>query len=662
MVADDELSSLRREVERLRGRVAQLEREADLHENAPSAAMREREELLAETERLAGMGTWTWNIETDAMSWSPQLHQILGYDPERVAPSVARFFAAAHPDDRERLRAECARSLQTGFAPRVDYRVLRSDGSVRYATLTGVKCLDEQGPVRRMVGAVLDQTPARETDQANHRAVEQLEEALALGRLGSWHMDLATGKLSWSKEFTRILGLPANTVPSEELFFARVHKDDRSRFETAHLQAIATGESREAEGRIIRPGGEGRQVRITGVARRDLDGGLESLRGTVQDVTEAVRLREDLAKVQKMEAVGRLAGGIAHDFNNLLTVITANLDLVAATLAEPSAELEECARAVESASTLTRRLLTLGRKAQLFPIAVDPNELVASTLALLQRLVGDQVQIEATFGTRVPMIRVDRVEIERALINLVVNARDAQPNGGQVRLITSVRTLRGDRYVEIAVADNGPGLDEETRAHLFEPFFTTKPEGEGTGLGLATVLGTAEQHGGTVRVDTPAGGGAVFRLMLPALEGAPSAEHRPTSTPSTAASPQARTVLVIDDDPRVATVVERSLERSGHRVWVATSPDQALERWRRHAPSIDLVICDVVMAKMRGPELVHALRRTHPLPAVLFMTGYSEEAVRDTLDFPVLAKPFSVASLNAAVARIFARRATAASG
>jgi CheY-like chemotaxis protein len=240
--------------------------------------------------------------------------------------------------------------------------------------------------------------------------------------------------------------------------------------------------------------------------------------------------------------------------------------------------------------------------------------------------------------------------MERALVNLVVNARDAMPDGGVVRIGTSMQRVHGIPQVVFSVADQGPGIPEADLPHIFEPFFTTREQAGGTGLGLATVLGTAQQHGGTVRVEARPGGGSVFTIALPAIaaEGALEGDRQDSPAPRTTTT-RALQVLVIDDEVQVADVTRRMLEARGHAVRVASQPDEALRIWSAHGPRIDLVICDVVMAQLRGPELIARLSAAGPAPRVLFITGYSEEAARAELKHPVLAKPFTAVALLRAI-------------
>jgi signal transduction histidine kinase len=404
------------------------------------------------------------------------------------------------------------------------------------------------------------------------------------------------------------------------------------------------------DARILRPDGEVRLVRTRSIPVRDETGQVSEFRGSMLDITEQSRLTEQLARLGKMEAVGRLAAGIAHDFNNLLTVIGVNLELWAEDSGHQR-EIVDARTALRSAKSLTDRLLAFGRKARLTKLVVAPNELVTRTADLVRRVIEDRVRIELALAPAVPAIHVDPMLIEQAIINLVINARDAMPNGGTVTLSTRAIGAGPGSWVEIGVADDGPGLSPELKEKIFEPFFTTKGD-QGTGLGLAMVLGTVEQHGGSVEVDSDLGQGTRFRLRLradPSARAQPlAAEAKPQPSSSLAGE-----VLVVEDDALVAAVIARTLERHGLAVTLAHRPAAAIELWARR-PHISLVICDVSMAEMRGPELIARLRSSGRPLRVLYVTGYHEEGLRDAPDERVVAKPFTPATLIRALSELTA--------
>jgi PAS domain S-box-containing protein len=655
----EELVSLRREVETLRQRVAELQRRNARHRDSEPAqamapvdvAVSAREELLVEAERIAHVGSWIWNLETNAVFWSDELFRILGYDVERDQPAPEAYFARVHPDDRQRVQELSDRGVATGLAARIEHRLLLPGGVVRHITMNAAMLFDRTGTLRRVVGTVQDLSHERALKQKMQRTLELLEEAQAIAQLGNWRFEPGTGQTEWSRGVYRILGIDPNTPASLELFSDAVHPDDAKRLATIHAAGMRGELTPEYEIRFVRPTGEVRLGRVRCILVRDAQGKIMEFRGALLDITDQTALAQQLARMGKMDAVGRLAGGIAHDFNNLLTVIGANLELWAeASGKEP--EIQDARRALRSARSLTDRLLAVGRKAPLAKQLVDPNELVARTVDLMRRVIGDRVRLDLNLAQRLPAFSVDPALLEQALINLVINARDAMPGGGTVTLRTRALTGEsGAQRVEIEVADDGLGMDAAVKEQIFEPFFTTKGE-FGTGLGLPMVLGTIEQHGGTVEVDSAPGKGARFKLLLPA-EPRLRPETLAPELPRPALEPTGRQILVVEDEPLVAAVIARSLERNGHTVLLAQRPNEAIQLWSTH-PDIALVICDVSMAEMRGPELIQRLRQSGRQVPVLYVTGYSEGA-EDAEGDALLPKPFSPRELLRAVSELISR-------
>lgn len=644
--------TLQREVLELRARVAELQRAAARHEDVDGVSLAEREELLREAERVAHLGTWTWDMQNGRITWSEELFRIFGLSPGSVTPTVEAFMERIHPDDRARVAETTQQGLTSGVFPLLDCRIVRPEGSVRQATVDGSCLFDASGNPRRMVGTVLDRTQSLAAEAELRRTLALLEEAQRLAHLGSWRFVPETNETEWSLEFRRIAGLPLDLTPNVAAFLERIHPEDREAFQTRYRQAMSSPKGGELDGRLLLPSGEVRHVRLHGAFTVTATGARE-LRGTLHDITEQVRLREERARSQKLEAVGRLAAGIAHDFNNLLTVVTGNLELLSNQVGA-SSELEDALRAVASASNLTRRLLAFGRKAQLSLTLVSPNQLVQSTMTLMQRLVGDQVRLETVLAQELPLVHVDALEIERALVNLVVNARDVSPHGGVVEIATSARQVDGREWVELTVRDYGPGIKESELAHIFEPFYTTRANRGGTGLGLATVLGTAEQHGGSVRVATTENQGSAFTIVLPATRDAAQNSHQSSQPVAPVHIARQMNILVVDDEAMVAEATRRMLVSRGHHVHVATSLRDAHAAWRDLHERLDLVICDVVMPEVRGPDLIQSLTASGPVPRVVFMSGYSEEATQAKLG-PVLAKPFTLAALEAAIDHAMAK-------
>ncbi len=389
---------------------------------------------------------------------------------------------------------------------------------------------------------------------------------------------------------------------------------------------------------------------------RGPDGVVSGIVVVYVDVTARHQLERQLYHAQKMEAVGRLAGGVAHDFNNLLTVIQGFSEIVLRRVELDVAsrrDLEEVHKAALRASSLTSQLLTFSRRQTTQPRVVDLNAVVADMTKMLQRLIGEDIELETRMGTRLGRVRVDPGQVEQVIANLAVNARDAMPDGGRLVIETTNRrcTAEGHRCkaecggacVALAVSDTGMGIDAETLPHIFEPFFTTKEHGRGTGLGLAMVYGIVQECGGDVAVTSEPGRGSSFVITFP-LAGKPesvAAEPKP----SPVAAPRSGTVLLVEDEDAVRALERTTLERRGYSVLEARRGDEALEAAGRHAGPIDLVVTDVVMPGMGGIEAARKLRAARPGIRVLYLSGYAAGADAGGgagLDGPFLPKPFTL--------------------
>jgi len=360
----------------------------------------------------------------------------------------------------------------------------------------------------------------------------------------------------------------------------------------------------------------------------------------VRDVTEQRQLEAQLVRAQKLEAVGRLAGGVAHDFNNLLTVILSYSSLLIEDNEIPPHALEsvqEIKKAADGAAGLTKQLLAFSRQQVLQPQVLDVNSVVQSTQKLLNRLIGEDVKLITNFAPDLGVARLDPGQLGQIIMNLAVNARDAMPTGGILTIetanvemdLTYVRghpVAQAGHYVMLAVSDTGIGMDEATKERIFEPFFTTKETGKGTGLGLATVYGIVKQSGGFIWVYSEPGRGTSFKIYFPRIADGPVAEglEAPAPTPTPRGT---ETVLVVEDVSAVRGVAREMLERSGYRVIEAANGDQALRVAAKHSGPIDLLLTDVVMPGISGRVLAQQLAELRPQMRVLYMSGYTDDAV-----------------------------------
>jgi PAS domain S-box-containing protein len=394
----------------------------------------------------------------------------------------------------------------------------------------------------------------------------------------------------------------------------------------------------------------------------------------LRDVTEEHRLRERLRHAQKLEAVGTLAGGVAHDFNNLLSVINGYAAMALNGESESHAireDLREILAAGGRAAKLTRQLLAFGRRQVLKPEVLDLNEVVNGIEKMLRRLISEDIQLVKQVAPGLHPVRVDPGQLEQVLVNLVVNARDASAAGGRIVVSTSEVFLRNgdDRldheaapgwYVCVAVKDDGVGMDEATRARCFEPFFTTKPPGQGTGLGLSTVYGIVRQSRGFVRVESRPNEGATFELYFPGTEQRPAVEQSEPPILRDGPARPGETILVVEDEAQVRELLRSRLTAQGYLTLSAADGEEALEVAARHPGRIDLLLSDVVMPKVSGPELARRFRALFPDVVVLFMSGYSEEAVAQqgalAEGAAVIEKPGGLESVPAVIRSLLDRR------
>ena len=404
---------------------------------------------------------------------------------------------------------------------------------------------------------------------------------------------------------------------------------------------------------------DGRSVRIRlyGGALRDRDGRPMAIAMQAVDVTAALDMEEQLREAQKMEAVGRLAGGVAHDFNNSLTAIGGFASLILSESNEPDSReaAETILGATRRAADLTRELLTYSRRSLLQPQTIDVNALVGAVRPMLMRILGEDVSVVIESRISAAMVRVDPGGLERVILNLAANARDAMPGGGRLTISTDRRADdssdgRGYRWVAISVADTGAGIPPELQSRVFDPFFTTKPVGSGTGLGLATVKGFVVQSGGHVSLDSKPGEGTTIEILLPEVADAIPAAPEPVASEAWG---RGETLLVVEDDPAVAAVSFEVLSRRGYNVLLADRGESAIGLLRSHTGPIALLVVDVILPGMRGPQVAELARTLHPESAVLFASGYSTETIGRRGELPaaidLIGKPFVPAQLLARV-------------
>jgi len=614
--------------------------------------------LIDYDEVMEGLGGWVMIHRAATLSpggirdprESQQVHDrraSFGHGPMMVAPilygdqALGLIVAVNRPGDREFDQADL--DLLSAMASQSAISI--EDTAIREQLRAARDELEDRVAQRT--------TELRESEERYRRITETITDYMFTVRVdpgGSLETHHGPGSVA-------VTGYsPEEFSANPGLWLEMVVPQDRDKALAQATDVVGNGSARPVEHRIVRKDGVVRLVRSTLVAQYGPDGALVAYDGLLQDVTERRVLEEQLAQAQKLQSIGRLAGGVAHDFNNLLTAILGNAELTMMDLPEghPARDgVREIVKAAERAASLTRQLLSFARKQMIEPVPLDLSMVVAGSIEMLRRLLGEDVEIMAELDEGLAIVQADPGQVQQLLVNLTVNARDAMPDGGRLVIETANLEVGDDfgaahpgvapgRYVTLTVTDTGTGMSDDVLRHLFEPFFTTKRQGEGTGLGLATCHGIVEQSGGHIMVHSDLGVGTTMTILLPVAEGA----QRPAGEPSVSMPPPTgtETVLVVEDDASVRRLAVLGLRANGYAVLEAANAAEALELAAGSA-SIDMLVSDVVMPGMRGPELATRLRKLRPGARLLLVSGHPEtnEAFRDHEGrvIQLLPKPFT---------------------
>ena len=593
--------------------------------------------------------------------------EMVGHDHRPpAAPDEEIFFASV---DRQVI--ESGRIVEVPEEP-----ITTRDHGRRILHTTKIPMLDDQGRPRYLLGISQDITDRKAAEEA--RRESEARYRYIIDTMTDYVMSVRieggqVASVSHGPGCVAVTGYTAEELSGEpDSWFSLVVADDRD-IAAQQVRRILAGErTGPLEYRILRKDGSVRWVRHTPVLRLAADGTPTAYDGVIQDITERRALQDQLLQAQKMESIGRLAGGVAHDFNNLLTAILGyvemcKLDLPPELPADHPARLDllEVATAGERAASLTKQLLAFASRQIIAPVRLDLSALVADSLKMLQRLLGDDIEVETALDPDAGTIEADAGQIQQLLVNLTVNARDAMPHGGRLLIETTGETIGEESarpypgavpgpYVLLVVADTGVGMTDEVRSHLFEPFFTTKGLGKGSGLGLATCHGIVRQMGGHIRVYSEPDQGTTFRIYLPRKTGA--ADPHPELAPPRPTPNGVETVVVVEDEPHVRRLAVLGLRAHGYRVIEAADGAEALRVAGRIGPAIDLIVTDVMMPGMSGPELLERLSAIAPQARAVLMSGHAESTVlsgepdRHTAFLP---KPFTPERLARKVREVF---------
>ena len=604
-------------------------------------------------------GIFTYRLDNFALIHAnPALARLLGWESadELVGTDPRRFVA---PEDRE-VVAERIRAV--GYPPYstrpATIRYVARDGSLRWVETRSL-CVSA-GDVTLVTVIVRDLSERRTAEEALRRSEERFAKFFHVNPASSTVTRLSDDIfVDVNERFCQLVGFSRDEIIGRTGVSLGLWPDPSQRARIREL-VRTTGRAHGVEVRLRKKTGEPIDVRMS--LETFTVGGVECVFALSADVTEQKRLEEQLRQAQKMEAIGRLAGGIAHDFNNLLTAINGYSEILTSEL-DGGTRAHDAAshiqRSARRAAGLTEQLLVFTRQRPQRDRVVALDDVVRATSSMLGRLIGEDVELVLELGADPGWVRADPTQLEQVLLNLVVNARDAMPEGGRLVIETAAAAGRDGRAgVRLSARDNGCGINAEARPHIFEPFFTTKEVGKGTGLGLSIVYGVVTQAGGTISVESAPGQGATFHIWLPRVD-APAPE--PTA-PVTATARQRRggeTILLVEDDDDVRDFVQFVLRQAGYRVLAAADGERGLELLSAHDGEVHLLLSDIVMPEMSGSEVATRVQALRPSVKVLHMSGYPGGRLMNHAGLApgatFLQKPFSVETLTQAVRELLDR-------
>ena len=671
-------------------------------EDSLKAQRQSEERLQLALAATDAVGTWDWDIGEDRFIADAHFAQLHGVDPALAGQlPISEYLHGVHPEDRAMIARSIKHCITHGTEYAEEYRLLQANGELRWVFARGRCYKDHHGRPMRFLGAALDLTERKHTEQALRQSQTELqliinampilisyvdhEECFRLNNAAYLDWYGLTPQELYGRTIREVIGEEAYFLRAPYIAEALAGRPCSFSLYTPHRD----GSQRHALMNYLPRHGADGAVNgfyifvIDETERKKTEEALRNLNETLEErvsarteqlaqanqrlqneMFERERAEDALRHAQKMEAVGQLTGGIAHDFNNMLTGIIGSLDLMQRYIANGRADeigrfTDAAVSSANRAAALTHRLLAFSRRQSLDRKTIDVNELIHSLEDLIRRTKGDPIELKLRLADNVWSVSTDVSQLENALLNLVINARDAMPDGGELLIetanvnldgndITTLEPVKAGDYLMLAVSDNGTGMTPSVRSKAFDPFFTTKPIGQGTGLGLSMIYGFAQQSGGHVSLDSLPGQGTCVRLYLPRLH-APEPEQPLAETVSETPTPATgETVVVVEDDPAVRMLVMDLLKELGYRAHEAEDAKSALPLLESDM-RIDLLVTDVGLPGMNGRQLAEIARQHRPGLKVLFMTGYAQKAaerqgfLEDGMD--MVAKPFSIEQL-----------------
>ncbi|MBT4519001.1 MAG: PAS domain S-box protein [Halieaceae bacterium] len=630
------------------GRIILLAQDITERKQAEMAIM-SSEKLLANAERIASIGSWTFDLETGKSVWSREMFKIAGAEGQE--PTMDFILSTLHPDDVQKYEKALIANGER-FSD-LECRLIRPDGGVRYLHNRREHFYNANGKEIHRVGTTQDITQRVEAEDERRRlmsAVDHAGESIVITN--------AEGVVEYANPaFERMTGFPLDKVKGQKYAYERSDEQD----DELHKDVISTlfgGES--WSGQRVNKKKDGSHYTESQVVSPVFNsaGKITNFVSVIRDVTEQIGLEEQLRQAQKMESVGQLAGGVAHDFNNMLSVITGYAELALSQLNQGDAsfhELEEIHKAALRSAAITKQLLTFARKQTIDPKVMDVNDAVSNMLKMLRRLIGEDIELVWIPGAENGSALVDPSQVDQLLTNLCVNARDAIGGAGRITIESGCVDLSAafcsghqdlvpGEYIRLSTSDDGSGMSRAVLQRIYDPFFTTKSAGRGTGLGLSTVYGIVKQNKGLIQVDSELGKGTRFDIYFPRHS---NIEEVMQETPFAQSSRKnSETIIFVEDEEALLSMSTAMLENLGYTVIATSKPEEAVALFDAHSKEISLLVTDVVMPGMNGYELSVRLQELKPDLRSLFISGYPADVItrKGVLDEGInfLQKPFSV--------------------
>jgi len=632
------------ELKELRRKLVEFERLDKSRKIATATLMAEKTLSEAMLDHLPGI-FYLFDRQGKLMRWNEPLERVTQYSTEEIARMNSLDFF--EEEDRQRVIDSIQRGLTKGKAS-LEVNLVAKDGAKIPYLMTGSR-ITVDGEYY-LVGLGIDITKRR-------RLEESFKDLVFHAPMGIYIVQDRKLRLV-NPGFQSITGYSEGELLGSDCLDLAT-PEYKKRIQQNAVEMLKGKTSSPYEYQFVTKGGETKWA-MESVTTTSFNEGKATL-GYFMDITERKLLEEQLSRAQRIEAIGILAGGVAHDFNNLLTAIIGYGELMKMELDKNDPHYhyaEEIMKTANRGATLTHQLLAFSRKQILQPSIININSLVINMERLLRRLIGEDIELVTAISHDLSAVRADKGQVEQIIMNLAVNARDAMPQGGKLTIETANVHLDADygrvhlavtpgRYVMLAVSDNGAGMDAKTQAHIFEPFFTTKEKGQGTGLGLATVYGIVKQSGGYIWVYSEPGQGTTFKVYFPRVKEVPVASEK--ELPAVTELKGQETILLVEDDDTLRQLIARGLKKYGYTVLKAGNGGEALLLCEKEDSPIHLLLTDVVMPQMSGRELAERLAALHPDMKILFMSGYTENAMlsngvlKSKMGF--LQKPFKVNKL-----------------